>query len=331
VETGYLIDFSRATIYNFVFMKIAISFLFFLLPYVFGASGDLYAIASLGTDIDVLEVATIKIAKNGSYQKIVTNFIYLTGFQTTYDGISMFDQDNDIIYYATDTDSAFAYSSDVKKNQLLPPISVGAQEIINMDHDALTKRIIFTIINGDKNMTSISYSTIGKGYSILSTALSRFNTASDFLGTLDATNQLYYLFIRTNSSFQIYTYPTSVINGPITLRGTFSCIPGGYLSYVTYDPIRKTIWGVESVYSPSLKYYLFNLDPVSVKCTPSLIQTSEFGIATAYTFNSKLGLMHIGWAPSGPGKIYTLDINTGKATGITLSDGISVTDLEVEI
>jgi len=314
-------------------MNVAIAFLFFLLPYVFGDSGDLYAIASLGTDVNVLEISTIKIAKNGTYQKIVDNFLYLTGLEITYDGISMFDQDNDIIYYATDTDSAFAYSTNVKKNQLLPPISVGAQSIIKMDHDALAKRVIFTIINGDNNLTSISFSTIGKGYSILSTVISRFNSSSDFKGTLDATNQLYYIFIRNNYTvpYQIYTYPTSVINGPITLRGAFSCISGGYLSYVTYDPIRKTIWGIETVYSPTLKYYFFNFDLVSLKCTPSLIQTSEFGIATAFTFNSKLGLMHFTWAPAGPGKLYTLDINTGKATGFTLPDDISVNDLEVEL
>jgi len=61
-----------------------------------------------------------------------------------------------------------------------------------------------------------------------------------------------------------------------------------------------------------------------------MLSTGEFGIATAYTFNPKQGLMYIGWAPNGPGKIYTLDINTGSATSITLKEGV-VTDLEIEL
>jgi len=294
-------------------------------------SGDLYIVVTEVSDGDILEVYTLKLDINGNTEKVTGNFKYLTGISETEDGISVFDQDKDIMYYTTDTDSTFVYSMDVNAKTLLPPISLGARGIIKMNYDTDEKRIIFTIRNYNNLLSMISYSTMKSGYFSLNTLISRFDVDMYVDGTLDAFHQYYYMVYANLSAFGIAKFSTGSVNAPITTTVLQCGVTNLVVNYIIYDPVRLTLFGVGSTFSPSLKYHLLTIHPTTFKCSTSMIKTAEFGIATAYSYNPKTHLLYVGWAPNGPGKFYTVDITTGIATGTTLSSEMVIADIEVEL
>jgi len=294
-------------------------------------SGDLYIIVTEVTDVDILEVYTLKLNKNGNTELVTGNFKYLTGISETVDGISVFDQDKDIMDYTTDTDSTFIYSMDVYGKKLLPPISLGARSIIKMNYDTQTKRIIFTLVDSSDYLSMVSYSTVHGGYFSLNSLIAEFDVDMYVDGTLDVVRQNYYMIYANVSAFGIAKFSTSSVNAPITTTLLKCGVIDLVVNYIVYDPIRLTLFGVGSTFSPSLKYHLLTINPTNYKCTTAMIKTAEFGIATAYSYNPNTHLLYVGWAPNGAGKFYTVDVTTSIATGTTLSGGLVITDIEVEI
>lgn len=82
----------------------------------------------------------------------------------TYDGISEFDSDQKVLYYATDTDSAFIFKADVQSGCLKAPISLAAQSIGTMNYDKLQKRMFISYHDAQGNLNVVAYSTQKKGY-----------------------------------------------------------------------------------------------------------------------------------------------------------------------
>jgi len=293
-------------------------------------SGDVYAIVTEGLDVDELEVYTVKVnTKTGSLERIVGNFLYLTGFSETYDGISGYDQDQDIIYYSTDTDSAFVYSADVQSQSLIAPISLGATDVIKLVYDSLNKRMIFTIVS-NRQLNTVAWSTIGSGYQPLNSRVSQFDVEYYVDGTLDSKNQIYYMMFGNSTGMGWASFSTASSNSPIS-SGTIRCqVPGLNLNYIVYDPVLGTIHGVGENQSPSLKYFLVQITPGSWTCTAQPIKTQEFGIATAFSFLPSTHTLYVAWAPNGPGKLYTVDVRTGATSGLVIQGGVVITDVEVE-
>jgi len=293
-------------------------------------SGDVYAIVTEGLDVDELEVYTVKVnTQTGSLERVVGNFLYLTGFSETYDGISGYDQDQDIIYYSTDTDSAFVYSADVHNQQLIAPISLGATAVLKMVYDSLNKRMIFTIV-ANRQLNMVAWSTIGSGYNLLNSRISQFDVEYYVDGTLDSKNQLYYMMFGNSTGMGWATFSTSSPNSPIS-SGTLNCgVPGLVLNYIVYDPILSTIHGVGENASPTLKYFLIQITPGSYRCTAQPIKTQEFGIATAFSFLPSTHTLYVAWAPDGPGKLYSVNVRTGATSGLVIQGGVVITDVEVE-
>jgi hypothetical protein len=78
-----------------------------------------------------------------------------------------------------------------------------------------------------------------------------------------------------------------------------------------------------------LHYYFFFMDS-SNKCTAYPIKTSEYGIATALSYNPNTRLLYMGWAPNGPGRLYTINVATQAVSSVTLKDRFIITDMQIE-
>jgi len=311
-------------------MKKNLVFLFVLLVALVSSNpGDLFIVVTEVTEMDVLEMYTLKLDQKGNTELVTGNFRYLTGESVTADGVSVFDQDEDVMYYTTDSDSTFIYSMDVNAKMLLSPISLGARAIIKMNYDTVDKRLIFTILNSQNVLSMISYSQTS-GYFILNSLISRFRSDAYIDGTIDAFHQIYYMIYANVSSFGIAKFSTATMNSAITTHLLNCAVPNLVVNYISYDPVRLTLFGVGSTFAPSLKYHLITIHPTTFSCSSSLIATKEFGIGTAFSYNPKTHLLYMGWAPNGPGKFYTIDVLTGMATGTALLDGMVITDIEVE-
>jgi len=293
----------------------------------YGADPRLYGIIT-GFPANYLEVYTIAISPNGSWSTVVNNFAYLTDESETYDGISGFDFDQKVLYYSTDTDSSFIFRAGVKTDCLRPPISVNAKEIMGMKYDSMKKRMIITYLDATNSLNIMGYSTQGGAYTVLS-VLNQYK--QDWLDTaIDSANQLYYFVGANQSGIWVGHLSIATTNAPISVKYPLNFgMTGLYPEFVSWDPVRKLLVGAVSSFAPSLHYYYFTVDPSNWKTTIKPIK-AEFGIATCFAYHPVAHTLYIGWAPNGPGKLYTVDILSGDAVGIVLHPLTVLSDIAAD-
>jgi len=198
-----------------------------------------------------------------------------------------------------------------------------------MNYDTSNKRFLFTLVTQSGQLNMISWSTIGGGYYLQSSVIAKFDVESYIDGTLDASKQIYYMVFGNSSGIGLASFSTSSPNSPISSNGLNCGTQGLIINYVYLDSSTSTIWGVGSTWTGGLKYHVLSIQTSSLKCVVNPFKSSEFGIATSYSYNPSTKTLYVGWAPNGPGKIYTVNVQTGATTGYVVESGV-VTDLEVE-
>jgi len=300
---------------------------------IFAAKLGLYGIITdFGGDNTETIVFTVQIdPATGKWLKIVKNFIYVGG-SGTYDGISGYDSDKDVLYYATDFSSPFLFSSDLSNQVLLAPISLGFASIWIIDYDSSQKRLlIYGEISQEDGMGLVSYSTSGgKGE-----LLSRLPEFKSIAGTaIDSANQLYYI-IGTNSS--AWSIGTVDLTDPDELKSNYpiKCNFSGLYSFevntLYYDSDTKNLISIAVTNSPKLAYWLAII-PLSGNgaCTAYPIPTSVFGIGTCFTYDQMSKTLWFGFAPNGPSKLISYDVGNLKAgVEFEFSDEVVLEDLQV--
>jgi hypothetical protein len=83
-----------------------------------------------------------------------------------------------------------------------------------------------------------------------------------------------------------------------------------------------------------LHYYLMSITPGSGQCKLKYIKTLEWGVATAFTYDSSQHVIHFGWNPNGNNRLYSLYVQKGYLLpydGVELNPPAILEDLEVKI
>jgi len=303
-----------------------------LLPLVLSMLGYAFAVNLYGVvtgfPADYLEVYSITIQSNGQWTRTVDNFVYLTDESVTYDGISGFDYDEKILYYCTDYDSAFIFRADMTTKCLYPPISLDASAIESMKYDTIKKRMLITFEDAKGNLVVVQYSTQGKGYGIVQTLTAYHGDWLD--AALDVTKQMYYFVGHNTSGNFIGGFSIATTNAPVFSAYINCGVASVFPEFLTFDPIRKVLVGTMSSFVPSLHYYYITINPTNYQCKATLIKTQEFGIATCFSYHPTSHTLYMGWAPNGPGKVYTVDVVAGTTKGVALNPSNVLSDIFVD-
>jgi len=275
-----------------------------------------------GKDTETIVYTAVVDPKTGTWSNIVETLVY-AGSSATADGISTVDTDNDIVYYATDFEVPFIYATDVKNSLLKAPISLPVYAIARLDYDNVNKRLLALVYDIKKAPILISYSRSSPVTTIFSFA----PFGIPYSTAVDAATQTYYFVAVNGSQWYLHSFnlgsPSKVNSYPLTLA------PGDYPSYLVYDAKRQTLFGVAENFKPSLNYKLLTMT-TNGKVVEKSIATKAFGIATCFTYDPLTHTLYMGWAPNGPGQLYTLDVTTNTVTNVaTLPGGIVLEDIEV--
>jgi len=312
-------------------MRVACLFLLaFVIIQIYGAKLGLYGIITDfgGANTETI-VYTVQInPTTGQWIRIVKNFIYVGG-SGTYDGISGYDSDKDVLYYATDFATPFLYSSDLKNQVLLPPIDLGLKAVLTIDYDKSLKRLLVygMLPNGLGLMT---YSTSGGASGLLSVLTEYTSIAATAVNSMA---QLFYV-VGTNSSSP--NLGIIDLNNPSQLKSNFpmKCnftFPYGIeLNTLYYDELDNKLFCIAVSNSPSLKYWVAEVGISNGNCVAYPIDTGIFGIATAFTYDQITKVMWFGFAPNGPGRLYGYDTKAHKVVsnfefGDTVLEDLQVT------
>jgi len=299
---------------------------------VLGATLGLYGIITDfgGKDTETI-VYTVQInPKTGQWIRIVKNFIYIGG-SATYDGLSGYDSDNDVLYYATDFATPFLYSSDLKNQVLLPPIDMGFSFIETIDYDTVQKRLLVYGPLVNKQPALMSYSTNG-GDAELMAYINQFTGLAATI--VDSKNQLYYV-IGTNSSQ--WSLGIIDLNDPSGLKASYPIQCNFSFAYsfeencLYYDESQKKLYAIAVSTHPDLAYWLADI-PIDKQgmCTAYPIQTSQFGIGTAFTYDQMSKTLWFGFAVNGPSRLISYDTQKHMITNdFEFSDIVVLEDLQV--
>jgi len=284
---------------------------------VFSAKTGLYGIITdFGGDNTETIVYTVQIdLTTGKWIRIVKNFIYVGG-SATYDGISGYDSDRDVLYYATDFSSPFLFSSDLENQVLLAPISLGLASVETIDYDSSKKRLLIYGALPDKQGNGlIAYSTTGGAGGLMSRLPEYKSIAST---AVDSDNQLYYAIGTNTSAWNIGTID---LNDPNNLKSNYpiTCnftIPYSFdVNSLYYDSDTKNLIAITVTTKPALAYWV-SVIPIDGmgKCTAYPIKTSSFGIATCFTYDQMTKTLWFGFARNGPSQLISYDVNTFTTT-----------------
>jgi len=266
---------------------------------------------------------------NAQWMRIVKNFVYVGG-SGTYDGISGFDSDKEVLYYATDFSTPFLYSSDLKNQLLLAPISLGFTSVLTIDYDSKLQRLlIYGALKDGYGL--VSYSTAGGKAALLSRLAEYKSVASTIV---DSENQLYYV-IGTNTT----TWNFGVIDlaDPDSLKASFNLkcnftYPYSFeLNTLYYDSDTQNLLAVAVSNSGSLAYWIAVI-PIDGQgsCIAYPMKPKVFGIGTCFTYDQVTKMLWFGFAPNGPSQLIQYDVANLKIVNeFEFSNQCVLEDLQV--
>jgi len=276
-------------------------------------------------------VFTVKIdPTSGTWSEIVKNFVYV-GSSATFDGISGYDSDNDVLYYATDFATPFLYSSDLKNGVLLAPIALGFSSVLTIDYDTQNKRLLlYGSLPSNSGFGLMEYSTNG-GPSDLMAKITQYSSLA--ATAVDSPNQKYYV-IGSNGT---WNFGIIDLNNPTQLEASYplKCNFTGVYSFelnsLYYDDNDKKLYAIGVTNTPRLSYWLADIplsNPSSCVAYPMLVK--DFGIATCFTYDQNTKTMWFGWAPNGPSRLISYDVAGRKISNdMVFSNRVVLEDLQV--
>jgi len=225
------------------------------------------------------------------------------------------------------------FSSDVEKQTLLPPIALGFAAVLNIDYDSKQKRLlVYGMLPQNKGNALMAYSTNGGPGGILSLIPEYKSVIS---GYVDSDNQIYYV-IGSNSTTQV-NIGSIDLNNPDNLLTNYQIkcnftIPYYFeLNSLYYDPDSKNLIATIATFVPALAYWLAIIPSNGQgSCTAYPMKTSMFGIATCFSYDQITKTLWFGFAPNGPSRLISYDLNKMKITNeFVFSDSVVLEDLQV--
>lgn len=247
----------------------------------------------------------------GKLTNVTENFVF-NGGSGTIDGISALNNYTNTYWYATDSATPFAYSVDVKKKQLLPPLDIGATSILRFAADGKTG-LTYSIVTAKTGIYLIS---IDPTYFVRT--IFQFSNQINF-GYICATayNQdsgLLYLIASTKANTSDPQYKVFSINVKtgqiVSTSNALSCV--GFTEYFAYDPTSKNLYGIIlTVVKNALQYSTVIVNPSTGDCKSFPVTELNNGIVTCATYSPSQQLLYVGEATNHGGYLHKVNPLTG--------------------
>jgi len=271
--------------------------------------GLVYETGGQGTQT-ILAVVDINIT-SGKSKPIAETTIYV-GPSITLDGISTFDQKNQILYYATDYDSAFVFGVAVTSGDLRPPISVGAEVVESLDWDQTNNQLLIHGIWRDKSQAVVTYPANGPSKELVNFTDSGITTI--YSTAVDNKKGVYY-FASYNESTSIFEIGSFAIAAPKTItKFKFAC--GGTAFYAPnhlfFDSNSGKLLGIG--YNETAKAHSY-FEIIAGKCTPKPLALT--GIVVSAAYDPTTTTLYLGYA-SDVGAIIIYDTTKHTFTQVTI-------------
>jgi len=276
------------------------------------STGTLYAVATLFSKNESMTLQfTLAVNPNtGDYTKIVENFA-IGGSSETEDGISSFDDDRGVFYYAPNWPVPFVFSADVKLQKLLAPLYLGGTSVLRLDYDD-AGATLYTLLEATQDKKAGGYLIATAAVSGSTREVMKFPSEFDFsvIAATDVYNSNYYLMAmhgKNTTSYELATFNLTDTSATPNVTHIHGC-KTGYVEFMVLDQSSSTFYAVtETLVNSKLSYYLWTFDQ-SGTCQEVKIPIPE-GIVTCFTYDQTNDIVWMALAPNGPTYLYGFDVS----------------------
>jgi len=271
----------------------------------------LYGVVTVPTGTETL-LWTVQIdTTSGSVTNVTEAMAYAGGSGTT-PGISTFDQTNGIYYWATNMEDAFVHSVDVNKKQLLPPLDIGATEIVSLNYYASKQRLLILFYVEGQGSFVVS---AGPGVVNIVFQLSSFNSGLPSVVGVDETRQLYHLIVDAGKTpFLLDTY--NMGSGDLVSQVALDSKTCGslYPQFATYDAESEKMIGGAELFNDtngSVQYFYTAISPKTGICQKTALPVLT-GLVPCWTYNALSNELWLVDATPAGGFIYSFNTQSGQ-------------------
>lgn len=253
---------------------------------------------------------TVEFDGFGNVRNVTEDVVY-AGASATVDGISTFDKTGQRYFWATDFESTFVYSVDVKRKQFLPPLDVGASSIISLNYDAVKQRLL--VLFEGRNAIYLGEYGVGT-FRIVFQLPTQFNSHYIMTSSLDELRQRYYLVADVGSTPKYEVAVFDLMTGKLLSQVPLDNTTCGdfYPQYFFFDPASGNLLGAAEEFANSKIYYFYTvLNPTRGTCVKTALAIPT-GIVTCWTYDPKNSLLYL--ADATDSGAFLLNYNTKTRT-----------------
>jgi len=300
------------------------AFLLALCSIVACQSSTLYGIVTVlgggGTQTNVITVQVD--LHTGNFTYLSTNFVNI-GDSATYDGISGYDQKDNILYYASDFGSAFVFAVDTAANANGPPISIGADGLQSIVYDSVNQQMLFTGLYGNSCLlVSFPSDPSQQSIIVLNYTTIHLNPNDIFAQTMNTVTGDYTVIFNDGTGLAIGWFNVGDAESSFQYSA-MDCKPELYPTYVQFDAKLNKFVGVGSN-TYGTDYYFFEY--AGGKCTTVDLKLKT-GAITANTYDPTTYTLYISYTDNSGAYLYMVDSSTHKVAHIVTEDVLE--DIEV--
>jgi len=258
----------------------------------------------------------------GNFTKIAENIVYV-GASGTINGLSTFDQVNQIIYFSTDYDSSYVFGVDVTNGDLVSPISISASYIATIKWDGTNSQLLITGNFPVGNQAIITLPETGPSEELLNYTQLGYDVYPP--ATIDQEKGVYY-FAYFDDVTQVYNIGAFAIDTPdkiATAPLTCGSDPTSFdpVAFFFDSTLGKLLGFAYNTTEDSYVYFEF---------TNGSCNVASFGLpgtVTCGTYDPTTTTLYLGYTSQSGNSLLILDTKTLTFTQVPTTGTLS--DLQV--
>eukprot|EP00026_Physarum_polycephalum_P011753 Phypoly_transcript_11996.p1 GENE.Phypoly_transcript_11996~~Phypoly_transcript_11996.p1 ORF type:complete len:344 (+),score=68.02 Phypoly_transcript_11996:68-1033(+) len=298
------------------------------IPTITRPSSTLWGVVLNGNEEGVeVDTATVD-PTSGEIKNQMEVFRYLGG-AAMYDGCSVLDTKNQVLYFAVDFQSSFIFAVDIKNNQILPPISIpGDTYVSHLAWDEKEGRLFALAGFGPVNAYVIMFAADG---SLPTTAIANLSSPGyryfEF-AAYDWSNQNYYFSYYSNYTQYVGYFP---VDGSFDDRKSFqiSCpFSNTTLHHLYYDNTHSNLIAIVDI--GNNEFFFLTMDPTGGSCVSAPLNMGTSPIIMAATYDTSKLILYISVAYNGGNSmVYTYDVQSKQLSSVVVNNALS--DIQIDV
>jgi len=201
-------------------------------------------------------------------------------------GISGYDQENQIFYYATNFDASFIYRADTQTGENLPPLATASTMVLSIVNDQINDQMLFNGIYGNDSLIVTIPTNPARGseifFNFTEVGISVYGVVSTVVDNVAGTFYVLYLpVVAVNVTASLGQFPLADPSPSKFTNITWPC--GKYLpDFLAYDSTLQKFVGI---HSEGYVYHYLEVTSDGLKCTITPLGEFLEGLETACTYD----------------------------------------------